>query len=85
LWDLRNLKIKLHTLEQHTGEIVQVEWSPHDETILASAAGDRRVNIWDLSRIGSEQTAEDAEDGPPELLVYNIIVWIVICIFCFMY
>jgi histone-binding protein RBBP4 len=24
--------------------------------------------IWDLSRIGMEQTPEDAEDGPPELL-----------------
>ena len=23
---------------------------------------------WDLSRIGDEQTPEDAEDGPPELL-----------------
>ena len=26
------------------------------------------VNVWDLSRIGDEQSAEDAEDGPPELL-----------------
>ena len=24
--------------------------------------------MWDLSRIGEEQDAEDAEDGPPELL-----------------
>ncbi len=24
--------------------------------------------IWDLSRIGAEQTPDDAEDGPPELL-----------------
>jgi WD40 repeat protein len=24
--------------------------------------------IWDLSRIGMEQSEEDAEDGPPELL-----------------
>ncbi len=24
--------------------------------------------MWDLSRIGDEQSAEDAEDGPPELL-----------------
>lgn len=24
--------------------------------------------IWDLSRIGDEQSQEDAEDGPPELL-----------------
>ena len=27
-----------------------------------------RLNIWDLSRIGAEQDAEEAEDGPPELL-----------------
>jgi len=26
------------------------------------------VNVWDLARIGDEQTTEDAEDGPPELL-----------------
>ena len=25
--------------------------------------------IWDLRRIGEEQTPEDAEDGPPELMV----------------
>ena len=24
--------------------------------------------MWDLSRIGEEQSPEDAEDGPPELL-----------------
>merc|ERR1711890_209557 len=38
LWDLRNLKLKLHSFESHKDEIVQ------------------------------EQSAEDAEDGPPELL-----------------
>jgi len=35
---------------------------------LASCGADRRVNIWDVSKIGEEQEAEDAEDGPPELL-----------------
>ena len=45
-----------------------MQWSPHHETVLASCGSDRRVNVWDLSRIGDEQTAEDAEDGPPELL-----------------
>ena len=34
-----------------------------------SASADRRIAVWDLSHIGKEQTAEDAEDGPPELLV----------------
>ena len=46
----------------------QVGWSPFNETILASASLDRRLHLWDLSRIGEEQDPEDAEDGPPELL-----------------
>lgn len=68
LWDTRNTKTSLHVLEGHTGDVLQVQWSPHCESVLASAAGDRRVNVWDLSRIGMEQDPEEAEDGPPELL-----------------
>uniref|UniRef100_A0A914UT27 Histone-binding protein RBBP4 N-terminal domain-containing protein n=1 Tax=Plectus sambesii TaxID=2011161 RepID=A0A914UT27_9BILA len=71
LWDLRNLKLKLHSFESHKDEIFQVQWSPHNETILASSGTDRRLHVWDLSKIGEEQTPEDAEDGPPELLVSN--------------
>lgn len=69
LWDIRNLKSKLHSFESHAGEILQVQWSPHFENILASSSSDRRLNVWDLNRIGMEQSAEEAEDGPPELLV----------------
>ncbi|KAJ2836361.1 Histone acetyltransferase type B subunit 2 [Coemansia sp. 'formosensis'] len=68
LWDLRNLGHKLHSLEAHKDEVLQLAWSPRHETVLASASSDRRVNVWDVSRIGEEQTAEDAEDGPPELM-----------------
>jgi WD40 repeat protein len=71
LWDLRNLKLKLHSFESHKDEIFQVQWSPHNETILASSGTDRRLHVWDLSKIGEEQSAEDAEDGPPELLVLD--------------
>lgn len=66
---MRNLRLKLHSFESHRDDVLQVSWSPHHETILASASGDRRVHVWDLSRIGEEQNPEDAEDGPPELLV----------------
>jgi histone-binding protein RBBP4 len=52
----------------HTDQVFKVEWSPFNESILGSCSGDRRVALWDLSRIGQEQSAEDAEDGPPELL-----------------
>lgn len=68
LWDSRNLKTKIHSLETHTNEVLQLDWSPMHETIIASAGADRRLNVYDLSRIGMEQDAEDAEDGPPELL-----------------
>jgi len=68
LWDMRNTSTRLHTFAAHTDEVFQVQWSPHHETVLASCGSDRRVNVWDLARIGDEQTAEDAEDGPPELL-----------------
>ena len=68
LWDLRNLKLKLHSFESHTDEIFQVQWSPHYESVLASSGTDRRLHVWDLSKIGMEQSPEDAEDGPPELL-----------------
>lgn len=33
----------------------QIGWSPKHETILSSCGADRRVMIWDLSRIGDEQ------------------------------
>jgi histone-binding protein RBBP4 len=65
---MRNLKQKLHTFIHHQDEVLQVAWSPHNETIFASSSSDRRVMLWDMSRIGLEQPPEDIEDGPPELL-----------------
>lgn len=68
LFDLRKPKTSLHTFSSHTGAVLQVEWSPDYETVLASSADDKRLMVWDLLRIGDEQAEEDAEDGPPELL-----------------
>lgn len=55
------MKLKLHTFDSHKDEVFQVQWSPFNETILASCGADRRLMVWDLSRIGDEQSAEDAE------------------------
>ncbi|CAN6812482.1 unnamed protein product [Brassica oleracea] len=68
LFDLRKLTSALHTFDSHKEEVFQVGWNPKNETILASCCLGRRLMVWDLSRIDEEQTAEDAEDGPPELL-----------------
>lgn len=59
---------RIQTLRGHLDQVYSIEWCPFNESILASSSSDRRVGIWDLSRIGAEQTPEDAEDGPPELL-----------------
>ncbi|KAL8667787.1 MAG: hypothetical protein Q9202_000251 [Teloschistes flavicans] len=68
LWDLRYLKAKLHALIGHTDSVTSLAWHPFEEAVLGSSSCDRRIIFWDLSRVGEEQTPEDAEDGPPELL-----------------
>mmetsp|Transcript_23214 Transcript_23214/g.77975 ORF Transcript_23214/g.77975 Transcript_23214/m.77975 type:complete len:431 (+) Transcript_23214:76-1368(+) len=68
LWDLRNLSARLHTFKGHEDEVFVVQWAPFNEAVFASGSGDRRCMVWDLSRVGEEQSAEDAADGPPELL-----------------
>ncbi|WVQ79234.1 histone acetyltransferase type B subunit 2 [Cryptococcus sp. DSM 104549] len=68
LWDLRKLNTKHHSFEAHTSDVLQLAWSPTSPVHFASASADRRVHIWDLGAIGAEQTPDDAEDGPPELL-----------------
>ncbi|RYR22659.1 hypothetical protein Ahy_B03g067967 isoform A [Arachis hypogaea] len=68
LFDTRKLAEPLHVLSSHTDEVYQVEWDPNHETVLASSGADRRLNVWDLSRVGDEQNEGDGDGGPPELL-----------------
>jgi histone-binding protein RBBP4 len=68
LWDIRKISSKLHSFESHSAPVTQVAWSPHLGTHFASASEDRRIHIWNLDQIGAEQTPDDAEDGPPELM-----------------
>ena len=72
LWDLRNLKLKLHSFESHKDEIFQVQWSPHNETILASSGTDRRLNVWDLRYVLLNYSCEVLFLHFPEILKVNL-------------
>lgn len=72
LWDIRNLSVKLHIFEQHRNDVMAARWNPNIGTLFATYSADRRVHIWDASKLGCQQSAIDAEDGPPELLVFII-------------
>lgn len=68
LWDLRKTSQKLHSFIHHEDEVLQLAFSPHSATVFASGSSDRRINLWNMASIGLEQTPDDAEDGPPELM-----------------
>lgn len=68
IWDIRNSKEKMHSLEGHMDAVTTLQWHPKVASILGSASYDRRVLFWDIAKIGEEQTPDDAEDGPPELM-----------------
>lgn len=55
----------------HTEGITCMEFSPHNDGILATGGLDRRLILWDLFKIGEEQQQEDAEDGCPELFMIH--------------
>jgi histone-binding protein RBBP4 len=68
LWDLRKPNEVVCSLRGHSADISSVQWSPMEESILASSGFDRRLLVWDLSLIGAEQTVEEEQEGPPELV-----------------
>ena len=52
----------------HTDDVLSLQWNPDFSPGFATTSGDRKVIMYDLSRIGEEQNEEDAHDGPPEML-----------------
>lgn len=59
----------IHYAQEHEadGGIMTLNWSPHGQAMLATGGADRKVCVWDFSKIGAAQTDAEAEEGPPEL------------------
>lgn len=76
VWDLRQWKANtkpqpLASFSFHKEQITSVEWHPTDDSIMAVAAGDSTVSLWDLAvELDDEESKDTAgvKDVPPQLL-----------------
>jgi ribosome assembly protein RRB1 len=81
VWDLRQWKTStgagsakpqpLASFNFHKEQITSVEWHPTDDSIMAVAAGDNTVTLWDLAvELDDEESKDTAgvKDVPPQLL-----------------
>jgi len=63
VWDLRNFKASnpvgwFKTF--HTDAVSSIQWSPHDESVLAVSSADELVTLWDLALEEDREHAEAA-------------------------
>ncbi|KAI0876644.1 WD domain-containing protein [Hypoxylon argillaceum] len=82
VWDLRQWKggagdkpSPIASFAYHKDQITSVEWHPADDSMVAVAAGDHKVTLWDLSvEIDDEESKDTAgvKDMPPQLLFEHI-------------
>lgn len=81
VWDLRQWKPSttggasksspIASFNYHKEQITSVEWHPTDDSIVAVAAGDNTVTLWDLAvELDDEESKDTAgvKDVPPQLL-----------------
>ena len=76
VWDLRNWKDAakpqpVASFNFHKEQITSVEWHPTDDSIVAVAAADNTVTLWDLAvELDDEESKDTAgvSDVPPQLL-----------------
>lgn len=81
VWDLRQWKpsssstpekpTPIANFNYHTEQITSIEWHPTDDSIMAVAAGDNTVTLWDLAvELDDEESKDTAgvQDVPPQLL-----------------
>lgn len=83
VWDLRQWKggansakpSPIASFAYHREQITSIEWHPTDDSMVAVAAGDHKVTLWDLSvELDDEESKDTAgvKDMPPQLLFEHI-------------
>lgn len=77
VWDLRQWKTSsdspqpIASFDFHKEQVTSVEWHPTDDSIMAVAAADNTVTLWDLAvELDDEESKDTAgvKDVPPQLL-----------------
>ncbi|PNH39903.1 hypothetical protein VD0004_g7029 [Verticillium dahliae] len=77
VWDLRHWKgtgdkpTPIASFDYHKEQITSVEWHSSDDSIIAVAAGDNTVTLWDLAVELDDEESKDTggvKDVPPQLL-----------------
>ncbi|KEG03017.1 hypothetical protein YYE_01948 [Plasmodium vinckei vinckei] len=67
LWDMRYTTKSLHRIISQKENIIKLQWDKYQPGILSSSS-DKYIYFFDTNKIGIEQTYEDSQDGPPELI-----------------
>ncbi|SBT72122.1 chromatin assembly factor 1 P55 subunit, putative [Plasmodium malariae] len=68
LWDIRFTNKSLHRIISQKETIIKLQWDKYQPGILSSSSSDKYIYFFDTNKIGIEQTYEDSQDGPPELI-----------------
>ncbi|XP_050298153.1 glutamate-rich WD repeat-containing protein 1 isoform X2 [Anthonomus grandis grandis] len=70
VWDLRTIRqqVPLATFKHHTEPVTTVEWHPTDSAVFASGGSDNQIALWDLSVEKDDETKDEIEGVPPQLL-----------------
>ncbi len=70
LWDIRNLKVKLHSFRCHKSAVVELKWSENKETIFLCSSMDKTVKLIDINKIFCCQSIVEEEENHVEVLVF---------------
>jgi histone-binding protein RBBP4 len=72
VWDRRTLSDSsneaMHTFDDHTDSVLCVDMHPQAKGVFMTADEVGRVNVFDYSKVGAEQSAEQAKAGPAHLV-----------------